>query len=164
MPNGDRIYAPGKDIRECLDNWHKANRVTSVTVSANFVGTEEAAKMPRFMWAEVDTNVTKQEVEELTMLKNLVMSTQKKIDSTKQKMDSQQRNMGSTTHSQKEVEKGMQNKNKTNESSKPSPALQFKYNTMIEDPNLIGKVANKALNNSVTWSTRKLLFILPDVC
>ena len=35
LPNGERVHGQGKDLKEKLDNWHKANKTT---MSTNFVG------------------------------------------------------------------------------------------------------------------------------
>jgi hypothetical protein len=161
LPNGDKINAPGKDIKERLDNWMKANGATGPSVSTNFVGTEPYTTSG-FIWTEVDADeepaMTKREAEEITMLENLVASTQKKIDKAKQKGV---RNPGPNTRSQKQEEKTPQEK--PFEPPKKSSEPQFRYTTPIEDPALVKEMAQKTLEVPITMSTRELLSVSPDV-
>lgn len=72
--------------------------------------------------------------------------------------------MGPVTHSQKETENSIQSKDRKTEQTRTNAKPQYKYSTPVEDASLIGKVAKKALDNSITISTHKLLSISPDVC
>ena len=89
LPNGEWIHASGKDIMEKLDNWHKAN--SAQTVSSHFVGATETQTSAGFPWTRaVETEeddsqpaVTEREIEELSILENLVTTTQRKIENTK---------------------------------------------------------------------------------
>jgi hypothetical protein len=47
LPNREKIYAPGKNIKERLDYWHKNN---APSVSTNFVGATKASKASGFIW------------------------------------------------------------------------------------------------------------------
>lgn len=75
LPNGEKIYAPGKNIKEKLNNWHQANKLA---VSTNFMEAIEAQVMARFVWTKIDDEdlplVTQREIEDLEMLESLVTS------------------------------------------------------------------------------------------
>ena len=103
-------------------------------------------------------DMTTREHEELKVLKNLVASTQKKIDNTKRKFGSKQDREGLTTRS-----KAQENHQEpaVERSSRPDP--QFRYVTPIEDPAVIKKLVDQTLNTSITISARELLSVAPDV-
>ena len=163
LPNGDRINAPGKDIKERINNWLKVNNATVPPVSTTFVSTANVGPAARFVWLKEEEDLevaTEREVEELRVLESLVASTQKKIEETKKKV-------GGATKG-KTVNRGRDNlgnnnqpANKPAEQSRNEP--QFKYQTPIEDPSLVKTVAKQALDAAVTMTTRELLSISPDV-
>ena len=84
------MYAPGKNFKEKLNNWHKDNKMA---VSSNFVGIPRINAMAEFVWTKADDEelpqVTQRDIEELEILESLVTSTQNKIDNTRQKIGGQ---------------------------------------------------------------------------
>ena len=99
LPNGNRVTnrdVPGKNLEDRLDNWHKTN--TSPRVSTNFVG---ATEKETYAWAQEleDTDITSM------ILENLVVTTQKKLDSTKKNYGAaKQVNDGKETRSKTQVD------------------------------------------------------------
>ena len=167
LPNGNRVSnrdTPGRNLKERLDNWHKIN--ATPRVSTNFVGATEKGT---YAWAQeledVDiTSMTAREKEELQILENLVVTTQKKIDSTKKKYGAaKQVNDGKATRSKTQAdtpEKGT-TAQAGDKASRPEP--QFRYITPIEDPTLVKKIADQSLETAITISTRELLSVAPEI-
>ena len=131
LPNGDRIHAPGKDIKEKLDNWHKTNRPS---VSTNFIAAAETSPTAGFVWARIEEEdddedlpqITQREIEEMEILESLVTSTQKKIDNTKQRIGGQAKT-GPTTRARHEAEKKTQQQEWPATSTTRTSEPQFKY-------------------------------------
>jgi hypothetical protein len=78
---------PGRNLKECIDNWNKIKLTPQV--SANIVG---AAEIQRNFHSSGETpedakegDMTVRQQEELQVLENLLTSTQKKIDNAKRK-------------------------------------------------------------------------------
>ena len=95
LPSGDRINTLGKDIKERVDNWHKANNTAMPSVSTTFVGASTMNATSGFVWSKVDEDeITEREWEDLKLMETMVASTQKKIDATRQKMDRQNKGHG----------------------------------------------------------------------
>ena len=166
LPSGDWINTLGKDIKERVDNWHKANNMTMPSVSTTFVGASTMNATSGFVWSKVDEDrITEREWEDLKLMETMVASTQKKIDATRQKMDSQNRGNGqakTAARADKVPEKGSPS-NKKAEPVKPTMEYQYKYVMPIEDLNLVQSIAKQALDVPVTMSTRELLSLFPDV-
>ena len=88
-----------------LDNWHKTNG--NKTVLSHFIGAAEAQVSSGYAWARAEEEeekedqplITEREVEELSILENLVVTTQKKIDITKKQMDNGKRPEANTAAS-----------------------------------------------------------------
>jgi hypothetical protein len=160
LPNGNRISTrdtPGKNLKERLDNWHKANGTPQV--STNFVGASNLS--PEYGWSEENTGeiTSEREREDIRTLENLVASTQKKIDGAKRRIDGKKQERGgmatrSKPHQEKEPDK-------TEGHTNVGP--QFRYVTPIEDPSLIKKIAQQSLDLPITMTTRELLSVAPDV-
>ena len=181
LPNGERInarIAPGKNLRERIDNWHTTNNVSANininTVSSNFVEATHLQDKMSYTWMEPEAegedvpHLTEREIEEIGMLESLIASTQKKVDETKKRIAKS----GPTTRSSARQEALSPKQaypkasiSKEIPATQPSgvPAPQFRYHTPIEDPSLISKVANQALDGSITLRFRDLLSISPDV-
>ena len=141
LPNEERIHTPRKDIKERIDNWHKANK-TSVTT--NFAGAAEVRTSARFVWTRADEEdvpqVTQREIKELGMLESLVTLTEKKIDSTKQRIGGQARNSSPMTRARQEAEKNAPHPEKVTDSSTCTSELQYHYTTPIEDQEVVKNV------------------------
>ena len=181
LPNGERINArtaPGKNLRERIDNWIAANNVNaninSNTVSSNFVEATELQSQMSYTWMEPEVdevdapNLTEREIEEIGMLESLIASTQKKVDETKKKMV----RSGPTTRSSARQEAlAPKQPNPVTRVTKDVPGIQpggasapqFRYHTPIEDATTISRIADQALNVSVTLPIRDLLSISPNV-
>ena len=181
LPNGERISArtaPGKNLRERIDNWIAANNVNTSTntntVSSNFVEATELQNQMSYTWMEPESegddapNLTEREIEEIGMLESLIASTQKKVDETKKKMVKS----GPTTRSSARQEAlAPKQPNPAARVTKDVPGIQpsgasapqFRYHTPIEDATTISRVADQALNASVTLPIKDLLSISPDV-
>ena len=140
MPNGDRLNTLGKDIKERVDNWHKANATAVPSVSATFVGTSEIDANLGFVWAKIEEEeVTEREVEEMRLMESMVASTQRKIDATKQKINDQNKgpiNAKTAVQTEKEQEKGSP-AGKKEEPARAAAEPQFKYITLIENPKIV---------------------------
>ena len=166
LPNGNRILAkemPGRNLKEQLDNWHRTNNPPKI--STNFVGATEFKN--EYIWptkpqdSQAPSEMTKREEEELQILKNLVASTQKKIEN-KKKYAASIGKEGVTTRSraqQAPEERGPAAP--AERAVRPEP--QFRYVTPIEDPALITKIAQQSLDTPITISTRELLSVAPDI-
>ena len=180
LPNGDRInarIAPGKNLRERIDNWHTTNNVNVNivnTVSSNFVEASHLQDDIDYTWMEPENEnddtplPTEREVEELQMLESLIATTQKKVEETKKKIT----RSGPTTRSftRQEEQAPKQPVPASRISEKPckqpasaGPAPQFRYHTPIENSALITKVAEQALDVQITLPIRDILSISPDV-
>jgi hypothetical protein len=93
LNNGGRISrrtAPGRNLKDKIDNWHKVNGQSSNIASTNFFEVSEAKS--QFVWVEEEPDretkdITQRDVEELQTLENLVASTQKRINDKKGRMD-----------------------------------------------------------------------------
>ncbi|PPQ75015.1 hypothetical protein CVT25_005597 [Psilocybe cyanescens] len=181
LPNGTRVTprtAPGRNIMERLDNWHKSNPSSTNTVSSNFVASDldcswSLPTTTAFTEARQSNDedlplATGREMEDLELLESLITSTQKKVDETKRKMNASKLYTGPTTR----------NMTKSN-SHDPAKALtptgmstpavnsgaspQYRYTMPIEDPKIVGKLLKCTLDAPVTLSSRELLAVAPDV-
>jgi hypothetical protein len=164
--NGDRIMArtaPGKDIKERVDNWNKTNPFGSNVVSTNFFETEER-NPSQFVWIEEEVDESQipsqREVEDIQMLENLVATTQRKIDETRKR--NVPKGQGPAARATIIKERA---KNNEQETTEPAGAKipQYKYSTPIEDESVVKKVVQQALDSSLTLTTREVLAIAPDV-
>jgi hypothetical protein len=166
LPNGEKIYAPEKNIKERLDYWNKNN---APSVSTNFVGVTEASKVSGFIWTEVDEEdlpqVTQRDIEELEILESLVSLTQKKIGNTKQKISTQSKdkNAKPATKARQEAEKKTLQQDKQLEQLTRTTEPQYRYVTPIKDPGLAKDMIKQTLETLVMISTRKLLSLAPDI-
>jgi hypothetical protein len=175
LPNGEQInarIAPGKNLRERIDNWHSTNN-TNVnivsTVSTNFVEASHLQDNIDYSWIEPkleddESLPTEREVEELQMLESLIATTQKKVEETKKKITRSGPTTRSFTRQEEQVPKQPVPTTRTNEKpASAGPAPQFRYHTPIEDSALIAKVAKQALDVQITLPIRDILSISPDV-
>jgi hypothetical protein len=166
LPNGEKIYAPGKNIKERLDYWHKNN---APSVSTNFVGVTKASKVSGFIWAKVNKEdlpqVTQRDIEELEILESLVFLTQKKINNTKQKISAQSKNKNAkpSTKAQQEVEKKTPQQDKQLEQSTQTTEPQYRYMMPNKDPGLAKDVIKQTLETLVRILTKELLSLAPDI-
>src|SRR5712664_1694824 len=160
LPNGNRIgrEVPGRNLRECIDNWHKTK--TTTQVSANFVGAAEVQIKYASPQEVCKEDMTQREQEELQVLENLVASTQKRLDNAKKKFGGNKAER-SVTRSKGQEDKNKNQAQPEERSSRPDP--QFRYVTPIEDPALVKKLVQQTLDTSITISTRELLAVAPDV-
>jgi len=175
LPNGERInarIAPGKNLREQIDNWHSTNN-TNVnivsTISTNFVEASHLQDNIDYSWIEPELEddeslPTEREVEELQMLESLIATTQKKVEETKKKITRSGPTMRSFTRQEEQVPKQPVPTTRTNEKpASAGPAPQFRYHTPIKDSALIAKVAKQVLDVQITLPIRDILSISPDV-
>jgi len=175
LPNGERInarIAPGKNLRERIDNWHSTNNMNVnivSTISTNFVEASHLQDNIDYSWIEPEFEddeslPTEREVEELQMLESLIATTQKKVEETKKKITRSGPTTRSFTCQEEQVPKQPVLTTRTNEKpTSASPAPQFRYHTPIEDSALIAKVAKQALDVQITLPIRDILSISPDV-
>jgi gag-polyprotein putative aspartyl protease len=164
LPNGDRFNAPGKDIKERIDNWYKENTKPAQSVSTTFVGTSSFNPMSEFVWTNAEEEsdpVTERELEDMRTRECMIASSQKKVDATKQRMNGQNKGNGNARASTR-VEKTAPLNDKV-EPVKPTAEPQFRYITPIEDPSLIKTVIKQALDVPLTISTCELLSLAPDI-
>ncbi|MFI5420871.1 MAG: retropepsin-like aspartic protease, partial [Nitrososphaerales archaeon] len=188
LPNGLRIsphLAAGKDIRERIDNWYKANPSSLPSVSANFIGATPTIINAGYVWTVPDTTPndsellqdndvpkpTIREVEELQLMESLVASTQKKIDDARKKFGPKVTN-GPTTRNMArnapsgETPKIIEPKKTFPEQKQTQPnstTPQFKYITPIEDSKIVNSLVERALDTPITISSRELLAVAPEV-
>jgi len=180
LPNGEQInarIAPGKNLRERIDNWHTTNNanVSLVnTVSSNFVEATDLQDQMSYTWMKPDSEgddtpqLTERQIEEIGVLESLIASTQKKVDETKKRITKSGPTTRSSTRQEALAPKQMIPASRISKEvpeihPSGAPAPQFRYHTPIEDPATISKVANQALNGSITLPIRDLLSISPDV-
>jgi hypothetical protein len=169
LPNGNRINSrdcPGRNLKDRLDCWHKANPASNVSI--NLVGVIEPKggyiiTVKNEKLDDVRT-ASSEEEQELQILENLVATTQQKIDMAKKRVAAKtgKETPGNTKskpqNNQKTVEIEVQ---PAERSTRPDP--QYRYVTPIEDPALIKKIAQQTLDTSITISTRELLSVVPDI-
>ena len=180
LPNGERInarIAPGKNLRERIDNWHSTNNANVnivSTVSTNFVEASHLQDDIDYTWMEPEHEdddaplPTEREVEELEMLESLIATTQKRVEETKKRITKSGPTTRSFTRQEEQAPKqpipAPRNIEKTcKQPASTGPAPQFRYHTPIEDSALITKVARQALDVEITLPIRDILSISPDV-
>jgi len=183
LPNGERInarIAPGKNLREWIDNWHNTNSTNANivnAVSSNFVEALHLQDNANYTWMEPEHEgddaplPTKREVEELEMLESLIATTQKKVEETKKKLSRTGPVTRSVARQEEAVPKRVipvaplakNNKETLGRQPNRGNAPQFRYHTPIEDAKAITKIANQALDAEITLPIRDILSISPDV-
>jgi hypothetical protein len=167
--NGDRITAraaPGKDIKERVDNWNAANQSSTHVVSTNFFETSPKSNTSQFVWIEEEAEEepvadSQRQLEEIQMLESLVESTKKKIDKAKRK--NAPKGEGPMTRAAALKDRAAQEEREKTRAPMQNKTPQFKYSTPIEDEAIVKKVAQQALDTQVTLTAREILSIAPDV-
>ncbi|PPQ82280.1 hypothetical protein CVT26_013954 [Gymnopilus dilepis] len=190
LPDGSRITRgsmPGKNLQERINNWHKSNATRTSSVSSNLV---TASLVPQVDWTMPDptpmaanivemldddeelASATIRDLEELKLMEATVAQTQKKIDEVRRKMGAKAQD-GPITRSMAKnsststSDKGKESKTYTPDLSKSqasgSNGPQYKYTTPVEDPKLASTVADRALEASITLTSRELLAVAPEV-
>ncbi|KAF8178745.1 hypothetical protein BJ912DRAFT_929887 [Pholiota molesta] len=177
--------APGRDIKERIDNWRKMNPTVG-TVSTNVVEvhTIETSKIEEVDEKYIDTGVTyatKREMEDIEMYEALAATAMKKAEEVRKKSGAQGngKSTGPTTRSMssKEAEIGAAKQeaakqapttrtHTSNEKQGTTPGQngsQYKYVSAIEDPKIIEAVARRGLNSSMTLTMHELLAISPEI-
>lgn len=100
LKNGERVSprtAPGRNMKERIENWHKNNPSGANSVSTNMVlvtdlpkesNVQEYSWMSAFMLEEDEAPAASaREIEELEILETLVATTQDKINNTRQRVE-----------------------------------------------------------------------------
>jgi hypothetical protein len=147
--------APGNNLKERIDNWNKNNQLASNVVSTNFFETYENPVPSQFIWIEEEVETvdepqiqSQQEVEDIRMLENLVVTTQKKIHETKKR--NVQKEIGPNKQATVVKERA---KNQEPVVIEPSKVPQYKYSTPIEDELVVKKIVQQALDTTLTLTT-----------
>jgi len=136
--------APGKYIKECIDNWLKSHALP--TVSTNIV--EAVSITPLSLTSDnlsqevYNSKVLPVDLKELCLLDTVAVSTLKQVDS---------------------IRKWISKASKAKSTSYPSTTCTQWYSN-IEEPEVIQYIINKSLESPVMLTQQELYAISPDIC
>jgi len=178
--------APGKCIKECIDNWLKS--CAPPTVSTNIV--EAVLTTPLSLTSDIlsqevcTSEVSPADLEELRLLDTVAISTLKQADTIRKQISKASKAKSTSypaTRATVKAGKASLNPIVTLPASAPqqlSPSSQSptvpttnhsstthtQWRSNIEEPEVIQHIINKSLESPVTLTQRELYAISPDIC
>ncbi|KAF5348858.1 hypothetical protein D9756_009753 [Leucocoprinus leucothites] len=177
--------APGRCIRERLDNWLKSrgpptvstNMVEALTVTSDPAASYSYSPAETSMQDVLLGEVTAAELDELHVLDTFAISTLKKAEDIRKRIGkaiNEKPTSGVATRAAVKAGKSslapmLSNPAHSQPSSQPPPAsmsaprMQTRYHTPVEDPAIIQRVVERALDTTVMLTQRELLAVSPEV-
>ncbi|KAF5355070.1 hypothetical protein D9756_005756 [Leucocoprinus leucothites] len=195
MPDGTSVspqVAPGRNMKERIDNWHKSRSPASVPAQANILEvypSRSIASSPSYTPVTssmpYSTSHTSQDEEELARLEAIALATMKRQDEIRRRSGNagKARNAPLTPKSTPTVPNPSQNAPATSSTSPPSKpphtsnsappkpstpdphtqGQQYRFAAPIEDPKTVRDVIQRSLDGPVTLTQRELYAIAPEV-
>ncbi|KAJ3564556.1 hypothetical protein NP233_g8219 [Leucocoprinus birnbaumii] len=174
--------APGRCIRERLDNWLQSQN----RVSTNIVEAYPASHAEQYSYTIPDpretliSEVSAAELEELRQLDAVAVATLKRAEDIRKRVGNgvkskagpgvTTRSTAKASNAHHSIPSATPTQRPTNPVPAPNPIAnpsstnpQFRFKTPIEDPAIVQRVVEKGMEGTVTLTQRELLAIAPDV-
>jgi hypothetical protein len=172
VPDGTQItpqLAPGRNMRERIDNWHKAHpRASSVQaniVEVSYPSITNEIISPAVTSMSYSDNPSSQDEEEIRRLGVVALAAMKRQEEIKKRAGNVSKGKGppGQNNASSNSLPPIQLSPPAKPVASPLPQPQFRFASPIEDPKVVQNVIQRSLDGTIILTQRELYAIAPDI-